>query len=326
VQTDKQNTTAQPSSLPLAGFKVLDLSRVLAGPWASQTLADLGADVIKIERPRAGDDTRSWGPPWYTNAAGENLSAYFIAANRGKRSVAIDMATAAGQALVRDFARHADILIENFKVGDMARRGLDYASLQPLNPRLIYCSITGFGQSGPYKDRPGYDFMIQGMSGLMSITGEPDAVSTDGPQKVGVALADILTGLYSTIAILAAVQERHNSGLGQCIDMALFDVMAASLANQASNFLVSGVAPERLGNAHPNVVPYQTFATSDGYVIVAVGNDNQFRKLCAAIGRPELGDDPPPDPGRANPGLYARVRHGRLAGAAGGGRCSLRTD
>ena len=292
MQTDKQNTTAQPSSLPLAGFKVLDLSRVLAGPWASQTLADLGADVIKIERPRAGDDTRSWGPPWYTNAAGENLSAYFIAANRGKRSVAIDMATAAGQALVRDFARHADILIENFKVGDMARRGLDYASLQPLNPRLIYCSITGFGQSGPYKDRPGYDFMIQGMSGLMSITGEPDAVSTDGPQKVGVALADILTGLYSTIAILAAVQERHNSGLGQCIDMALFDVMAASLANQASNFLVSGVAPERLGNAHPNVVPYQTFATSDGYVIVAVGNDNQFRKLCAAIGRPELGDDP----------------------------------
>lgn len=257
MQTDKQNTTAQPSSLPLAGFKVLDLSRVLAGPWASQTLADLGADVIKIERPRAGDDTRSWGPPWYTNAAGENLSAYFIAANRGKRSVAIDMATAAGQALVRDFARHADILIENFKVGDMARRGLDYASLQPLNPRLIYCSITGFGQSGPYKDRPGYDFMIQGMSGLMSITGEPDAVSTDGPQKVGVALADILTGLYSTIAILAAVQERHNSGLGQCIDMALFDVMAASLANQASNFLVSGVAPERLGNAHPNVVPYQ---------------------------------------------------------------------
>ena len=292
MQTDKQNTTAQPSSLPLAGFKVLDLSRVLAGPWASQTLADLGADVIKIERPRAGDDTRSWGPPWYTNAAGENLSAYFIAANRGKRSVAIDMATAAGQALVRDFARHADILIENFKVGDMARRGLDYASLQPLNPRLIYCSITGFGQSWPYKDRPGYDFRIQGMSGLMSITGEPDAVSSDGPQKVGVALADILTGLYSTIAILAAVQERHNSGLGQSIDMALFDVMTASLANQASNFLVSGVAPERLGNAHPNVVPYQTFATSDGYVIVAVGNDKQFRKLCAAIGRPELGDDP----------------------------------
>lgn len=292
MQTDKQVKTEQNTSLPLAGFKVLDLSRVLAGPWASQTLADLGADVIKIERPGVGDDTRSWGPPWYTNAAGENLSAYFIAANRGKRSVAIDMATPAGQALVQDFARHADILIENFKVGDMARRGLDYATLQPLNPRLIYCSITGFGQTGPYKERPGYDFMIQGMSGLMSITGEPDGVSTDGPQKVGVALADILTGLYSTIAILAAVQERHNSGLGQCIDMALFDVMTASLANQASNYLVSGVAPGRLGNAHPNVVPYQTFATSDGYVIVAVGNDNQFRKLCAAVGRPELGEDP----------------------------------
>ena len=277
---------------PLAGIKVLDLSRVLAGPWASQTLADLGADVIKVERPGVGDDTRSWGPPWHTDAQGEQLSAYFIAANRGKRSVTIDMATTEGQALVRDLAQRSDILIENFKVGDMQRRGLDYASLQGLNPRLIYCSITGFGQTGPYKERPGYDFMIQGMSGLMSITGEPDAKSNDGPQKVGVAVADVLTGLYATIAILAAVQERQRSGLGQSIDMSLFDVMAASLANQASNYLVSGVAPDRLGNSHPNVVPYQTFATLDGYIIVAVGNDSQFRKLCAAIGKPNLGEDP----------------------------------
>ncbi len=277
---------------PLAGIKVLDLSRVLAGPWASQTLADLGADVIKVERPGVGDDTRSWGPPWHTNAQGEQLSAYFIAANRGKRSVAIDMATTEGQALVRDLAQRSDILIENFKVGDMQRRGLDYGSLQALNPQLIYCSITGFGQTGPYKERPGYDFMIQGMSGLMSITGEPEAKSNDGPQKVGVAVADVLTGLYATIAILAAVQERQRSGLGQSIDMSLFDVMAASLANQASNYLVSGVAPDRLGNSHPNVVPYQTFATLDGYIIVAVGNDSQFRKLCAAIGKPNLGEDP----------------------------------
>ena len=277
---------------PLAGIKVLDLSRVLAGPWASQTLADLGADVIKIERPGVGDDTRSWGPPWHTDAQGDQLSAYFMAANRGKRSVAIDMATTEGQALVRRLAQGSDILIENFKVGDMQRRGLDYASLQALNPRLIYCSITGFGQTGPYKERPGYDFMIQGMSGLMSITGEPDDKSSDGPQKVGVAVADVLTGLYATIAILAAIQERQHSGLGQSIDMSLYDVMAASLANQAANYLVSGVAPGRLGNAHPNVVPYQTFATLDGHVIVAVGNDSQFRKLCSAIGNPQLGENP----------------------------------
>jgi len=280
------------NAAPLAGLKVLDLSRVLAGPWASQTLADMGADVIKIERPGLGDDTRTWGPPWYTDQDGEQLSAYFIAANRGKRSVAIDIATTEGQKLVRDIARHCDIVIENFKVGDMARRGLDYASLQADNPRLIYCSITGFGQTGPYNKRPGYDFMIQGMSGLMSITGEPDSASTDGPQKVGVAVADVMTGLYSTIAILGAVEERHRSGLGQCIDMSLFDVMAASLANQASNFLVSGVAPERMGNAHPNVVPYQTFATSDGHIIVAVGNDSQFRKFCEAVGLPALATDP----------------------------------
>ncbi|MFT7257063.1 MAG: crotonobetainyl-CoA:carnitine CoA-transferase CaiB-like acyl-CoA transferase [Candidatus Azotimanducaceae bacterium] len=292
----EQKVELVTNTAPLAGLKVLDLSRVLAGPWASQTLADMGADVIKIERPGLGDDTRTWGPPWYTDTDGEQLSAYFMSANRGKRSVTIDMATDEGQMLVREFASRGDILIENFKVGDMARRGLDYASLHAANPRLIYCSITGFGQTGPYKERPGYDFMIQGMSGLMSITGEPDSSTTGGttggPQKVGVAVADIMTGLYSTIAILGAIEDRHRSGLGQCIDMSLFDVMAASLANQASNYLVSGVAPGRLGNAHPNVVPYQTFATSDGYIIVAVGNDSQFRKLCEAIDMPQLATDP----------------------------------
>lgn len=273
---------------PLAGITVLDLSRVLAGPWASQTLADLGADVIKIERPGTGDDTRSWGPPFYETDDGDALSAYYMSANRGKQSVCIDISTASGAALVRRLAQDADILIENFKFGDMARRGLAYEELSKANPGLIYCSITGFGQTGPYKSRPGYDFMIQGMGGLMSITGEPDEKSTDGPQKVGVALADVLTGLYSTIAILAALQDRTNTEQGQQIDMALLDVLTASLANQATNYLVSGVAPGRLGNAHPNVVPYQTFATSDGYIIVAVGNDSQFVKLCRAIDRSDL--------------------------------------
>lgn len=273
---------------PLAGITVLDLSRVLAGPWASQTLADLGADVIKIERPGTGDDTRSWGPPFFETGDGDSLSAYYMSANRGKQSVCIDISTAAGADLARRLAGDVDILIENFKFGDMVRRGLDYETLSKDNPGLIYCSITGLGQTGPYKHRPGYDFMIQGMGGLMSITGEPDAKSTDGPQKVGVALADVLTGLYSTIAILAALQDRNNTGQGQQIDMALLDVLTASLANQATNYLVSGVAPGRLGNAHPNVVPYQTFATSDGYIIVAVGNDSQFVKLCHAIERSDL--------------------------------------
>lgn len=278
-------------STPLHGIRVLDLSRVLAGPWASQTLADLGAEVIKIERPGVGDDTRSWGPPFFEGENGEQLSAYFMCANRGKRSVCIDLGQEEGADLVRELAGNADILIENFKAGDMTRRGLDYTRLAELNPRLIYCSITGFGQSGPYRHRPGYDFMIQGMGGLMSVTGEPDAKSKDGPQKVGVALADVMTGLYSTIAILAALREREQSGQGQYIDMALLDVLTASLANQATNYLVSGVAPERLGNAHPNVVPYQTFATADGFIIVAVGNDNQFLRLCEAIGNPGLGTD-----------------------------------
>ncbi len=277
-------------SFPLDGVRVLDLSRVLAGPWASQSLADLGASVVKIERPGVGDDTRAWGPPYFETGDGE-ISAYFMSANRGKRSVAVDIANPRGAELVQRLARDADIVIENFKQGDAARRGLDYATLAADNPGLIYCSITGFGQTGPYKHRPGYDFMIQGMGGLMSITGEPDEKSGDGPQKVGVALADILTGLYATIAILGALHERERSGQGQYIDMALLDVLTACLANQATNYLVSGVAPGRLGNAHPNVVPYQTFQTADGFVIVAVGNDAQFARLCRTIERNDLATD-----------------------------------
>ena len=279
------------SDFPLNNIKILDLSRVLAGPWTSQTLADLGAEVIKIERPDVGDDTRSWGPPWFEKPDGQTLSAYFMSANRGKKSVCIDLSSPEGAAIVQELAAEADIVIENFKVGDVEKRGLDYETLSKLNPRLIYCSITGFGQTGPYKQRPGYDFMIQGIAGLMSITGEPDEKSNDGPQKVGVAVADLMTGLYSTIAILAAITERNQSGEGQYIDMALMDVLTASLANQAANFLVSGNAPGRMGNAHPNVVPYQTFAASDGHVIVAVGNDKQFKSLCGAIDSAELASD-----------------------------------
>lgn len=273
----------------LEGKLVLDLSRVLAGPWASQTLADLGANVIKVERPGKGDDTRGFGPPFFQNEDGEEISAYFMSANRGKQSVCIDVAQPEGADLVRQLAEKADILIENFKVGDLAKRGLDYETLKVINPRLIYCSITGFGQTGPYKHRPGYDFMIQGMTGLMSITGDPGDES--GPQKVGVALADILTGLYSTIAILAAVEERNHSGLGQHIDMSLLDVVTACLANQGSNYLVSGEVPQRLGNAHPNIVPYQTFETQDAHIIIAVGNDSQFKQLCACLELNHLSDD-----------------------------------
>jgi crotonobetainyl-CoA:carnitine CoA-transferase CaiB-like acyl-CoA transferase len=276
------------AEFPLKDIKVLDLSRVLAGPWASQTLADLGAEVIKIERPGVGDDTRAWGPPWFDVQEGEALSAYFMSANRGKKSVCIDLASSEGLAIVKQLADESDIVIENFKVGDMEKKGLDYQSLSETNARLIYCSITGFGQTGPYKQRPGYDFMIQGIAGLMSITGEPDEKSTDGPQKVGVAVADLMTGLYSTIAILAAIAERNESGEGQYIDMALMDVLTASLANQASNYLISGNAPGRMGNAHPNVVPYQTFAASDGHIIVAVGNDKQFNALCGTIDRLDI--------------------------------------
>ncbi|MCD2342999.1 CoA transferase [Ideonella azotifigens] len=281
------NTTA------LQGIKVLDLSRVLAGPWASQMLGDLGADVVKVERPGAGDDTRAWGPPWVPLADGSpsKQAAYFQCANRNKRSVAIDLASPEGQAQVRALAAEADVVLENFKVGGLKGYGLDYDSLKAVNPRLIYCSITGFGQTGPYAPRAGYDFLIQGMGGLMSLTGRADGEDGAGPQKVGVALVDIMTGLYATIGVLAALQHRHTSGEGQHIDLALLDVQVATLANQAANFLTSGKAPQRMGNAHPNIVPYQDFPTADGDMILAVGNDGQFAKLCAVAGHAEWATD-----------------------------------
>lgn len=278
----------------LSHIRVLDLSRVLAGPWAGQILADLGAEVIKVERPGSGDDTRAWGPPYLKNADGENTSeaAYYLSANRNKQSVTIDFTRAEGQKLVRELAAKSDILIENFKVGGLAAYGLDYASLKAINPRLIYCSITGFGQTGPYAKRAGYDFMIQGLGGLMSLTGRPEGEEGAGPVKVGVALTDILTGLYSTTAILAALASRDQGGSGQHIDMALLDVQVACLANQAMNYLTTGVAPHRLGNAHPNIVPYQDFPTADGDFILTVGNDSQFRKFAEVAGQPQWADDP----------------------------------
>ena len=277
----------------LAGVRVLDLSRILAGPWAGQTLADLGAEVIKIERPGAGDDTRHWGPPYLHDREGKptDQSAYFLAANRGKRSVAIDIGQAQGQVLVNDLAGCCDVLIENFKVGGLARYGLDYATLSVRHPGLVYCSITGFGQDGPYRDRPGYDFMIQAMGGLMSVTGEADDLPGGGPQKAGVALADVLTGLYAAIAVLAALRHRESTGEGQYIDLALLDVQVACMANQAMNYLVSDEVPGRLGNAHPNIVPYQAFASADGHLIVAVGNDTQFQRLCDLVGEPDWAED-----------------------------------
>ncbi|MNE12709.1 Succinyl-CoA:(R)-benzylsuccinate CoA-transferase subunit BbsF [compost metagenome] len=278
----------------LSHLRVLDLSRVLAGPWAGQILADLGAEVIKVERPGSGDDTRAWGPPFLRDAAGENTSeaAYYLSANRNKQSVTIDFTQPEGQRLVRELAAKSDILIENFKVGGLAAYGLDYASLKALNPNLIYCSITGFGQTGPYAKRAGYDFMIQGLGGLMSITGRPEGEEGAGPVKVGVALTDILTGLYSTVAILAALAHRDQQGGGQHIDMALLDVQVACLANQAMNYLTTGVPPRRLGNAHPNIVPYQDFPTADGDLILTVGNDKQFRKFAEVAGQPQWADDP----------------------------------
>ncbi len=272
---------------PLSHVRVLELSRVLAGPWAAQTLADLGADVIKVERPGAGDDTRAWGPPW----AGEE-SAYFLSTNRGKRSITIDFERPEGQELVRKLAAQADVVIENFKVGGLVKYGLDYDSLKAINPGLVYCSITGFGQDGPYAKRAGYDFMIQGMGGLMSITGQPDADAGGGPVKVGVAVTDVFTGLYATIGVLGALAHRDRTGEGQWVNLALLDVQVAVLANQAMNYLVGGKAPQRLGNAHPNIVPYQAFATLDGHIILAVGNDGQFAKFCQVAGRPELAQDP----------------------------------
>jgi formyl-CoA transferase len=278
----------------LGHVRVLDLSRVLAGPWCSQNLADLGADVIKIERPGAGDDTRAWGPPYAKDADGRDTSeaAYYLSANRGKRSVTVDIASAEGQALVRELARHCDVVLENFKVGHLKRYGLDYESLKALKPGLVYCSITGFGQDGPYAHRAGYDFLIQGMGGLMSVTGERDDLPGGGPQKVGVALTDLMTGMYATIAVLAALTHRDRTGEGQHIDMALLDTQVAMLANVGSNYLNSGKPPKRWGNAHPNIVPYQTFACADGHIIVAAGNDGQYRKFVEAGGRPELALDP----------------------------------
>jgi len=278
---------------PLTGVRVLDLSRVLAGPWAGQLLADLGADVVKVEKPQGGDDTRAWGPPYLKDASGRDTTeaAYFLCANRNKRSVAIDIAAPAGQAQVRALAQQADVVLENFKVGGLKRYGLDYASLSAANPRLVYCSITGFGQTGPYAARAGYDFLIQGMGGLMSVTGRPDGEPGGGPQKVGVALTDIMTGLYATIAVQAALAERETSGLGQHIDLALLDVQIACLANQASNYLAGQIVPRRMGNAHPNIVPYQDFPTADGDIILAVGNDEQFARFCKVADHPEWSAD-----------------------------------
>jgi crotonobetainyl-CoA:carnitine CoA-transferase CaiB-like acyl-CoA transferase len=273
---------------PLAGIRVLDLTRVLAGPWATQMLADFGAEVIKIEKPGEGDDTRGWGPPFIRNADGSNGdAAYFLSANRGKSSVCIDMAKPEGQKLIRALAAKSDVVIENFKVGGLKKYRLDYDCLKAVNPKLVYCSITGFGQDGPYAQRAGYDFMIQGMAGIMSITGEPDGQ----PMKVGVAFADIFAGLHAVIGITAALFHRERTGIGQHIDLALLDSQVAVLANQALNYLVGGKVPGRLGNAHPNIVPYQTFETADGHIIMAVGNDRQFAQYCAIIGLPKLPGD-----------------------------------
>jgi crotonobetainyl-CoA:carnitine CoA-transferase CaiB-like acyl-CoA transferase len=270
------------SAAPLTGIKVVELARILAGPWAGQVLADLGAEVIKVESPE-GDDTRRWGPPFVDNPDGSRDAAYFHATNRGKRSVVADFGTEEGRALVLDLVREADVLIENFKLGGLAKYGLDYASLAAINPRLVYCSITGFGHDGPYAARAGYDFIVQGMSGIMDLTGDP----AGAPMKIGVAYADILTGLYAVIAIQAALRQREATGKGQHIDMALLDVMTGTLANQAMNYLVSGVSPARLGNAHPNIAPYEAYPVADGWVIVAVGNDTQFQRFAALIGLPE---------------------------------------
>jgi crotonobetainyl-CoA:carnitine CoA-transferase CaiB-like acyl-CoA transferase len=292
------------ANLPLTGVRVLDMSRVLAGPWCTQTLADLGADVIKIERPpgpghAGGDDTRGWGPPFLKDRAGQDTAeaAYYLGTNRNKRSVTVDIATKPGQDLIRRMASASDVFVENYKVGDMARYGLDADALLALNPRLVYCSITGFGQTGPYRDRAGYDYAVQGMGGLMSVTGPSrneidDAQPGGGPQKVGVAVADLFTGMYAATAILAALRHRDHTGQGQAIDMALLDTQVAMLANLGANYLSTGAAPQRAGNAHQNIVPYQVFEVADGHLILAVGNDSQFAKFCGVAGIPELPQDP----------------------------------
>jgi len=277
----------------LSHIRVLDLSRVLAGPWAGQILGDLGAEVIKIERPRTGDDTRHWGPPYLKDQQGENTSeaAYYLSANRNKQSLTLDFTQPEGQRIIRDLVAECDVLLENFKVGGLAAYGLDYESLKAVNPKLIYCSITGFGSDGPYANRAGYDFMIQGLGGLMSLTGRAEDEEGAGPVKVGVALTDILTGLYATVGVLAALNHREQSGLGQHVELALLDVQVACLANQAMNYLTTGVAPKRMGNAHPNIVPYQDFPTADGDIILTIGNDGQFRKFAEAAGHPEWASD-----------------------------------
>jgi crotonobetainyl-CoA:carnitine CoA-transferase CaiB-like acyl-CoA transferase len=277
--------TGSPEA-PLTGLKVVELARILAGPWIGQTLADLGADVIKVESPQ-GDDTRGWGPP-FIDVEGESSAAYFHACNRGKRSITADFATEEGRALVRRLVRRADVVIENFKVGGLAKYGLDYPSLRAINPRLVYCSVTGFGQNGPYAKRAGYDFMIQGMGGIMDLTGEPEGT----PQKIGVAFVDIFTGLYGVIGIQAALWQRARTGVGQHVDMALLDSITGVLANQAMNYLASDTAPRRLGNAHPNIAPYQVFAVADGYIIITAGNDGQFGRLVRVLGCDALAGDP----------------------------------
>jgi len=279
---------------PLSHVRVLDLSRVLAGPWAGQNLADLGAEVIKVERPKVGDDSRAFGPPWVRDKEGRETkdSAYFTSANRGKKSITVNVAKPEGQALIRALARECDVLIENYKHGDLARYGLGYDEVRNVNPRLIYCSVTGFGQTGPYRERPGYDFMIQGMGGMMSVTGEPDGAPGGGPQRAGVPIADIITGMYASIAICAALASRAQTGKGQHLDLALLDSQVALLAYQNTNYFSTGKPPKRIGNLHPNIVPYQPFKSSDGEVIVACGNDNLFRKFCDAAGHPELATDP----------------------------------
>jgi crotonobetainyl-CoA:carnitine CoA-transferase CaiB-like acyl-CoA transferase len=279
---------------PLSHVRVLDLSRVLAGPWCGQNLADLGAEVIKIERPKTGDDSRAFGPPWLKDADGRETkeSAYFASANRGKKSVTVNLSKPEGQNIVRELARAVDVLIENYKVGDLARYGLGYGDLRKINPRLIYCSVTGFGQTGPYRERPGYDFMVQGMGGVMSITGERDDLPGGGPQRVGIPIADIMTGMYATVAICAAIAHREKSGAGQHLDLALLDTQVGILANQGMNYLATGQAPGRIGNAHPNIVPYQPFKTRDGDVILACGNDNLFNRFCEVAGCQHLAKDP----------------------------------
>ena len=278
---------------PLAGVRVLDLSRVLAAPWTGQNLADLGAEVIKIERPKSGDDSRAFGPPWLKTADGRETgeSAYFACANRGKKSVTVNLSHKEGQRIVRELAARSDVLLENYKFGDLARYGLGYPELAAINPKLVYCSVTGFGHTGPYRDRPGYDFMIQGMAGMMSITGERDDLPGGGPQKAGMPIADIMTGMYATVAVCAALVHRAQSGKGQHLDLALFDTQVAVLANQAANYLATGVSPKRLGNAHPNIVPYGSYRTADGAVIIACGNDNLFGRFCEAAGCRELAQD-----------------------------------